>query len=97
MAAGVPVGPARPRPTALPDGEALTAAVLEGVRVLDPPERVALAAWLAAFQHHWPAAFDTTFGADGRALLDELRARVDDPNRFLKLRRIAIDNLSTAL
>lgn len=57
----------------------------------------ALAAWLCAWAHHWPSSFTTSFaGARAEVLEWAKRAAIDD-NRYLKLRRIAIENLSTIL
>jgi hypothetical protein len=56
-----------------------------------------LHAWLSAFAHHWPARFLATFGERGGELLRALELRSSDANRYLKLRRIAVENLSHAL
>jgi hypothetical protein len=51
-----------------------------------------LAAWLSAFSHHWPRAFARVLGEEGAALCERCTAK--DANRHLKLRRIAVENLS---
>jgi hypothetical protein len=57
----------------------------------------ALAAWIFAWAHHWPTSFAASFAADRDHILDWAgRAAIDD-NRYLKLRRIAIENLATIL
>ena len=57
----------------------------------------ALAAWLFAWAHHWPSSFAASFAADHDEVLAwASRAAIDD-NRYLKLRRIAIENLATIL
>jgi hypothetical protein len=56
-----------------------------------------LLAWLRAWQQHWGASFVATFGAEGDRIVAALRARLDDENRYLKLRRIAIENLAALL
>jgi hypothetical protein len=94
MAAGVPVGPIRSAPTALPEPDALRRALGCAGRALDASEEVALTAWLAAFRHHWPTAFEATLGAEAHVQRAALRSRVEDRNRFSRLRRIAIENLA---
>lgn len=54
-------------------------------------------AWLSAFHHHWPTRFHALFGAAGAELLIALRGELTDENRYLKLRRIAVENLSGVL
>jgi hypothetical protein len=61
---------------------------------LEVAERECLGAWLAAFRHHWPDQFAAVLGSDGELALQRLQAHLDDPNRYLKLRRIAIENLA---
>jgi hypothetical protein len=56
-----------------------------------------LLAWLSAFEHHWPRGFSRVAGTLGRKLLDELSRGTVDPNRYLKLRRIACENLAAAV
>jgi hypothetical protein len=95
-AAGVPDGAIRPPPQGLPDARSLRLALaqvlaMEPVTVSRPLE--ALNAWLAAFWQHWPSRFVEVLGRDGAAARDRL-GRIDfDPNRYLKLRRIALENL----
>ena len=60
---------------------------------LDPTETDVLAAWLSAFRHHWPSAFAELLGEVGEASLQILLPKVA-PDRYLKLRRIAIANLA---
>ena len=97
--AGVPIGAVRRAPKRLPHALALRAA-LEAAWVELPAvddDTAPLLAWLAAFHHHWPARFDEVLGARGKVVLRALRARSHDANRYLKLRRIAIDNLSRSI
>lgn len=54
-----------------------------------------LAAWLSAFAHHWPTAFRSLLGPDGEAL--RKKCVPADANRYLKLRRIATENLQARL
>ncbi len=95
MAAGVPLGGPRAASVVIPDGRELLAALDAGEARLDVDERVALAAWLAAFAHHWPSRFAAVLGPEGAARLAALRRGVVDRNRYLKLRRIAIENLAS--
>jgi hypothetical protein len=55
-----------------------------------------LAAWLSAFKHHFPSAFSEVLGSVGEDCLSQLRPNVD-PDRYLKLRRIALSNLASLL
>lgn len=95
-AAGVPAGPVRPRGVSALDERVLR----EGLEDLGPSlgdlsenERDAVRAWLCAFRHHWPEAFERTTGACGPLLLASL-GEPSDRNRHIKLRRIAIENLA---
>jgi hypothetical protein len=54
----------------------------------------ALWAWLRAFRQHWPKRFEETLGSTGDAALEALARRPCDPNRYLKLRRIALEQLA---
>ncbi|HEY0480716.1 MAG TPA: hypothetical protein VGD37_24545 [Kofleriaceae bacterium] len=57
----------------------------------------ALAAWIFAWQHHWPQSFAAKLG-DAAASTTEWAARHTlDANRYLKLRRIALENLARLL
>jgi hypothetical protein len=97
MAAGVPLGAIRP-----PQRRWDLARVSRAVRAiasqpLTTSESEALFAWLRAFEHHWPTTFDEVLGASGRKLARKLLPAVTDDNRYIKLRRIAIENLSPRL
>ena len=59
-------------------------------------EAEALAAWIFAWCHHWPDGFRRAFG-EGNALLAWAAAQLADIDRYLKLRRIAIENLAQVL
>ncbi len=84
----------RALPHRLADEAALRRAVLTLEARLDAEDPAPYAAWLSAWEHHWPTRFDAVFGEAGRALSERLRAKVTDDNRYLELRRIAIDNLA---
>lgn len=95
MDAGLPDGAIRPAPRAFE-----IARVRDAVRavVAAPALDVApLLAWLRAWQQHWGTSFRATFGVEGDQIVGTLRARLDDENRYLKLRRIAIENLALVL
>ena len=94
-AAGLPLGGAGPRGGRVEWGAvraALAVAVDEAGRdawLLEP-----LVGWLRAFRQHWPEKFARALGPDGDAALASLEALPLDANRYLKLRRIALDNLA---
>jgi len=99
MGAGLPDGPPRPPPR-----EPIPAApVRAALELLEAGEPLAarlgepLLAWLAALRHHWPSRFDEIAGPAGTRLAASLSARPYDENRYLKLRRIAIENLAGRL
>ena len=64
---------------------------------LTPREREALGAFVLGWAHHWPTSFRATFAADADATLAAAERATSDPNRRIKLRRIAIEHLSTVL
>ena len=75
--------------------DAALAVIDEGV----PDERHAdaLAAFLRAWLHHFPESFERAFAAHALRVESWADAHVVDRNRYLKLRRIAIENLSRVL
>jgi hypothetical protein len=99
LAAGVPDGAIRPCPARL-DREAVGKAIrdLSRGRVAVGPRQVEpLLAWLRGWRHHWPRSFSANLGAEGERLIARLETRNPDPDRYLKLRRIAVENLSRVL
>lgn len=97
--AGLPDGPIRPAPKSPPEPEHLRAAVREiadRVGQLGPRRHDSLSAWLRAWEHHWPRRFEEVLGVAGMQCLTRLSAPADS-NHYLKLRRIAIENLSGLL
>jgi len=96
---GLPDGAVRPAPTAGFDAVGAARAVNEIARdaSLEDARVAPLLAWLRAWQHHWGDHFEQTLGAEGSTLVRRLQQRLDDPNRYLKLRRIAIENLASLL
>jgi hypothetical protein len=92
----MPVSAATGRPVTSVEPLRLRSAVLELVeseRLLSW-QIAPLLAWLAAFKRHWPSRFKEVLGEIGELAVESLDARLDDRNRYLKLRRIAIANLS---
>ena len=100
-AGGVPAGAVRPCPAGALDQSAIRDALAAVCRTdldgLDQGLRECLLAWLRAFEHHWPDRFASMLGDVGRDALARLAHPLPDPNRYLKLRRIAIENLAAAL
>ncbi|MEE8409516.1 MAG: hypothetical protein V3T05_07920 [Myxococcota bacterium] len=95
---GLPDGAAKPRSSARLPVKRLRAAVLEEAGATTKPRHTELLlAWLSAWRRHWPSAFIEVFGQAGVDLIVELRSRPHDPNRYLKLRRIATENLAQIL
>jgi hypothetical protein len=57
----------------------------------------ALAAWLLAWRDHWPRSFARNFGNDARATAEWAQDIASSDGRYIKLRRIAIENLASIL
>lgn len=73
---------------------ALEVAVAEDPRGRDAE---ALAAFVRAWQHHWPRSFDAELGDRSAPVRAWADGAILDRDRYLKLRRIAIENLSRIL
>lgn len=69
--------------------------VIEGSMV--EREAEALAAWLLAWRDHFPTSFHQCFDCDESSIVAWATGHATNPDRFIKLRRIAIENLSTIL
>ncbi len=95
----MPDGAVRPCPRRLDRRRVRKAiGVLVGhVEALEPRQVEPLLAWLRGWRHHWRDSFAASLGAEGEHLIARLEQRAPDPNRYLKLRRIAIENLSRVL
>jgi hypothetical protein len=94
--AGMPDGAVR-RPPASVDLDAIRRALSTlDVAALTDGQRVVLLAWLDAFRQHWPSRYEAELEGFGglRAALHRLPL---DANRYIKLRRIAIENLASVL
>jgi hypothetical protein len=99
-ASGLPEGPVPPVPRGRLDAARLRAAVATVAAQrgeIDPWHVEPLLAWLRGWKHHWPDSFTNILGAAGDECLARLAALPADPDRYLKLRRIAIENLSHLL
>jgi hypothetical protein len=97
--AGVPDGAIRRLSEGTMEPASIAAALAEVVADVDglgSVERECLGAWLAAFRHHWPDRFASILGRTGDHALHCLGAP-PDPGRYLKLRRIAIENLAALI
>jgi hypothetical protein len=57
----------------------------------------ALAAFVFAWHHHWPLGFSAQLAGAAADVLRWAGKQFSDDNRYLKLRRIAIENLSHVL
>ena len=100
MEAGLPDGAARSRPAGPLDERRLRLAVEEvtdSLSSLEGRQVELLKAWLRGWRHHWPRAFSRILGEVGERCDRLLDTTPVDPNRYLKLRRIAIENLSDLL
>ncbi|GMV42393.1 MAG: hypothetical protein AMXMBFR64_41090 [Myxococcales bacterium] len=94
------MGPASPREPSIPDAASLAQAassVLRHPGLLEEPEREALIAWLSAWASHWPSSFAVHFGRPLQEVVLPVVRPGDDPNRFLKLRRLALAHLAELL
>ena len=97
MDLGLPDGAVRRQPNREIDPARIRTAVREVVPSLETARVAPLMAWLSAWRHHWSDRFERTFGAEGAEIITALAERLDDSNRYLKLRRIAIANLAGIL
>lgn len=100
--AGLPDGAARSRPAAFPSDRRIQTALLEVELQADKlaaRHRELLLAWLQAGFHHWPRRFADLVGIAGDEWRERLRTTEAeiDRDRYLELRRIAIENLSASL
>jgi hypothetical protein len=92
---GVPI--VGPTTGARPSLAALASSVRTSLAGARGRDAEALAAWLLAWRAHWPSSFAATFAEDLAAIVEWATAHATDPNRYLKLRRIAIETLATVL
>jgi hypothetical protein len=57
----------------------------------------ALAAFVLAWRAHWPTSFAAVFVLDAPSVIGWAERNVADDGRYLKLRRIAVENLADVL
>jgi hypothetical protein len=98
--AGVPCGALTREKPDLADRAgvaAATRAVLAQPERLGEREHVSLLAWLRAWASSFPTSFRETFGDDGPAILARAAEGVEDVGRYLKLRRLAREQLLRVL
>ena len=94
--AGVPL--ASPRGDARPTAAEVRAAVSTVIAAaVGPRDAEALGAFLLAWRQAWPSSFAGTFGLEAPSIEAWARRQMTDDDRYLKLRRIAIANLSSLL
>ena len=95
---GLPDGaPHARRPDVYSDESARAALAAIDPSVLEPARREPMLAWLRAYRHHWPTRWAREMAPLGERRIAELEALEIDENRYLKLRRIAIENLATLI
>lgn len=82
----------RPSPTALANAVVVAVAATPDGRDAD-----ALAAFILAWRHHWPTSFETELAARAPHVEAWAARHTQDADRYLKLRRIALENLADVL
>ncbi len=96
-AAGLPEGAIRERPASIDFPAVRRALAAINPASLQESHAVILLAYLEGWRHHWPVRYAREIGEAGERLRKPLQRRRIDENRYLKLRRIAVENLATAL
>ena len=93
---GLPLATSRSprRPTAHELAAAIRSAIATNPTGRDAD---ALTAFALAWAHHWPSSFAAELGSDTETVIAWARERARDENRYLKLRRIALENLANLL
>ncbi|HUH02937.1 MAG TPA: hypothetical protein VML75_13160 [Kofleriaceae bacterium] len=95
---GLPLGAPGTGPA--PTAEELATAV-QAVLAADPPPtgraRDALCAFVLAWRRHWPRTFARVFAAAAPGVRQWAEDAATDPNRTLKLSRIATAHLASVL
>lgn len=97
--AGVPLGTCSPEPPVpAPTAPEIAAAVLAAV-ASSPTGRArdALAAFVLSWRRRWPYTFLRELGTEAAGLVQWAEAATRDPNRYLKLARIATAHLAHIL
>lgn len=95
--AGLPIAGERSGP--MPSADEMARCVLEIVasRGGSAREREALAAFVIAWADQWPHTFARCFAGEASTLVQWAEATATDPERRIKLRRIAIESLASVL
>ncbi len=95
--AGLPLGAPDPVRRA-PSADELAVAVQAAIATLPTGRaRDAVCAFILAWWRQWPRTFTRAFGASAPAVIDWADAAVVDPNRYIKLSRIAMAHLASVL
>jgi hypothetical protein len=93
---GLPL--ATPRSGARPSAGSLAAAARAAIETTPRGRDAgALAAFVLAWHHHWPTAFADALARDAADVIAWAERQATDANRYLKLRRIALENLAQIL
>jgi hypothetical protein len=93
---GLPL--ALPRTDAKPTPRELADATRDAIAAKPRGREVdALTAFVLAWAHHWPTSFAAAFGDDTCSVSAWAESHTTDENRYLKLRRIALENLASVL
>jgi hypothetical protein len=97
--AGVPDGAVRFEPARLNRQDVSQAVhdLAAAPESIEPRQVEPLLAWLRGWRRHWPGSFGSVLGPEGDRLIACLETRTPDVTRYLKLRRIAVENLSRVL
>jgi hypothetical protein len=94
---GLPLGapdPSRPTPSVDEMSRAVHALIATAPT---GRRRDALCAFVLAWKRQWPRTFTRAFGTTAPSLIAWADAAVTDPNRYLKLSRIAMAHLAGVL
>lgn len=95
--AGLPLGAPEPARRA-PSVDDMMAAVHAAIATQPAGRpRDALCAFILAWWRQWPHTFSRAFGASAPSVIAWADAAVTDPNRYVKLSRIAMAHLATVL
>lgn len=95
--AGLPLGAPDPS-RAAPSVDDMTAAVHAAIASQPTGRpRDALCAFILAWWRQWPRTFTRAFGIGAPSVVAWADAAVTDPNRYVKLSRIAMAHLATVL
>jgi hypothetical protein len=95
--AGLPLGSPDPS-RAIPSVDEMTVAVHASIATAPTGRaRDALCAFVLAWWRQWPRTFTRAFGTTAPSVVAWADAAVTDPNRYVKLSRIAMAHLARVL